>query len=196
MGGAISFVCGRLRMIADHYSDAFLNLNRDSRKGESGMTDEDRQKLVARFRAHEVVMWTDIDLAADEIERLAALVQSDARSRRNVRMALDRVCHDAENNRDDHVYLITVDALDALVDALAQSDAEPQNVELDDCPELLSERDGWGCVKSGSPGEWVSLEENERLKKELAAAEAALRNTLLHYKVSDVHFLDPKEKME
>jgi hypothetical protein len=36
------------------------------------MTDEERQKLVARLRAHEVVMWTDIDLAADEIERLAA----------------------------------------------------------------------------------------------------------------------------
>jgi dynactin complex subunit len=35
------------------------------------MTDEKRQKLVARLRAHEVVMWTDIDLAADEIERLA-----------------------------------------------------------------------------------------------------------------------------
>lgn len=35
------------------------------------MTDEQRQKLVARFKSHEVVMWTDIDLAADEIERLA-----------------------------------------------------------------------------------------------------------------------------
>jgi Mn-dependent DtxR family transcriptional regulator len=34
------------------------------------MTDEERQKLIARFRAHEVFMWTDIDLAADEIERL------------------------------------------------------------------------------------------------------------------------------
>jgi hypothetical protein len=34
------------------------------------MTDEERQKLIARFKSHEVVMWTDIDLAADEIERL------------------------------------------------------------------------------------------------------------------------------
>src|SRR4051794_22442714 len=38
-------------------------------------TDEERQKLVARLRAHEVFMWTDIDLAADEIERLAAEVE-------------------------------------------------------------------------------------------------------------------------
>jgi hypothetical protein len=53
---------------------------------------------------------------------------------------------------------------------------------------------GWGCVKSGSPGEWVSLEENERLRKELTAAEAALRNTLLHYKISDIRFLDSEEK--
>jgi multidrug resistance efflux pump len=42
------------------------------------MTDEERQKLVARLRSHEVVMWTDIDLAADEIERVAPLVQSNA----------------------------------------------------------------------------------------------------------------------
>jgi hypothetical protein len=35
------------------------------------MTDEERQRLIARFKSHEVVMWTDIDLAADEIERLA-----------------------------------------------------------------------------------------------------------------------------
>jgi hypothetical protein len=42
---------------------------------ETIMTDEERQKLVARLRAHEVVMWTDIDLAADEIERLARIVE-------------------------------------------------------------------------------------------------------------------------
>jgi hypothetical protein len=40
------------------------------------MTDEERQKLVARLRAHEVVMWTDIDLAADEIERLTKRLQA------------------------------------------------------------------------------------------------------------------------
>jgi hypothetical protein len=40
--------------------------------GYAGMTDEERQKLIARFKSHEVVMWTDIDLAAEEIERLAA----------------------------------------------------------------------------------------------------------------------------
>jgi hypothetical protein len=34
------------------------------------MTEEERKRLIARFRAHEVVMWTDVDLAADEIERL------------------------------------------------------------------------------------------------------------------------------
>jgi 5S rRNA maturation endonuclease (ribonuclease M5) len=38
---------------------------------ETIMTDEERQKLIARLKSHEVVMWTDIDLAADEIERLA-----------------------------------------------------------------------------------------------------------------------------
>jgi hypothetical protein len=40
------------------------------------MTDEERQKLCARLRAHEVVMWTDIDLAADEIERLMEEVKN------------------------------------------------------------------------------------------------------------------------
>jgi hypothetical protein len=39
------------------------------------MTDEECQKLIARFRAHEVFMWTDIDLAADEIERLITEVR-------------------------------------------------------------------------------------------------------------------------
>jgi hypothetical protein len=39
------------------------------------MTDEERQKLIARFKSHEVVMWTDIDLAAEEIERLAGIVE-------------------------------------------------------------------------------------------------------------------------
>jgi hypothetical protein len=35
------------------------------------MTDYERQKLIVRFRAHGTIMWTEIDMAADEIERLA-----------------------------------------------------------------------------------------------------------------------------
>lgn len=34
--------------------------------------------------------------------------------------------------------------------------------------------------------------EIERLAKNLTEAEAALRNTLLHYDINDVHFLTPK----
>jgi hypothetical protein len=34
--------------------------------------------------------------------------------------------------------------------------------------------------------------EIEQLAKKLAEAEAALRNALLHYKISDVHFLDTR----
>src|SRR3954447_4681786 len=49
-----------------------------TRPAEREMTDEERRRLIARFKSHEVVMWTDIDLAAEEIERLLALAQSDA----------------------------------------------------------------------------------------------------------------------
>jgi hypothetical protein len=67
---------------------------------ETIMTDEERRNLITdlkaarpgyppgelcvkaadeierlRFKSHEVVMWTDIDLAADEIERLASIVE-------------------------------------------------------------------------------------------------------------------------
>jgi HAMP domain-containing protein len=58
-----------------HIRLAFVDAGANPARTWKEATDEERQKLVARLRAHEVFMWTDIDLAADEIERLAAEVE-------------------------------------------------------------------------------------------------------------------------
>jgi chromosome segregation ATPase len=76
-------------MIADHYSDAFLN--GDSKKGESEMTDEDRQKLIARLR-DDAPDWTTsgqrVRMLCDEIEWLAAEFEAKIKMRDEKRQEL------------------------------------------------------------------------------------------------------------
>lgn len=171
------------------------------------MTDEERKKLITELR-EDAPDWTTsgqrVRMICDEVERLVEeqdqlFEQLIIRSETGMAKDMQTLMQISNAKTDE------IERLAAELQAMRNINGELNHqIHLWKCGSQFSGSSpnppgveaGWGCVKSGSPGEWVSLEENERLRKELAAAEAALRNTLLHYNVSDVHFLDSEEKME